>query len=103
MPGSAVTFTIIPNPGYKIQNVLVDGESKGVLGTYTFTNVTGNHTLSATFTSSGSDGSGFYYINTSSGDGGVIEPGGVVGVVPGSAVTFTIIRESGIQDPGCPG
>ena len=33
-------------------------QSKGVPGTYTFTNVTGNHTLSASFISSGSDGSG---------------------------------------------
>ena len=30
----------------------------GVPGTYTFTNVTGNHTISASFISSGSDGSG---------------------------------------------
>ena len=100
VPGSAVTFTITANPGYKIQNVLVDGESKGVPATYTFTNVTSNHTLSATFTTSGSDGSGTYYITASSGDGGVIEPGGVVEVVPGSAVTFTITASPGykIQD-----
>jgi hypothetical protein len=69
----------------------------GVLGTYTFTNVTGNHTISASFTSAGSDGSGFYYISASSAEGGTIEPGGVVKVVPGSAVTFTITANPGYK------
>ena len=47
--GDSKTFTITPNPGYKIKDVKVDGASVGSVSTYTFTNVTTNHTISATF------------------------------------------------------
>ena len=47
--GANQTFTITPNTGYHVANVLVDGSSAGAVTTYTFTNVTVNHTISATF------------------------------------------------------
>ena len=43
------TFTITPDSGYEIADVLVDGKSIGVKTTYTFEKVTGKHTISATF------------------------------------------------------
>ena len=43
------TFTITANQGYQIKDVLVDGSSVGKLATYTFTSVTANHTISASF------------------------------------------------------
>ncbi len=48
--GANQSFTIAPNSGYTISNVLVDGASQGVISSYTFTGVTANHTISATFT-----------------------------------------------------
>ena len=42
-------FTITANTGYQILDVVVDGSSVGNLATYTFTNVTADHTISATF------------------------------------------------------
>jgi hypothetical protein len=42
-------FTIVPNTGYHIANVSVDGASQGTITSYTFTNVTSNHSISATF------------------------------------------------------
>jgi hypothetical protein len=48
--GSNQTFTITPNSGYSVVDVEVDGVSKGTLSTYTFTNVTSNHTIEASFT-----------------------------------------------------
>jgi len=51
--GDNITFTITPNPFYSIQDVIVDGSSVGPVGTYTFTNVTGPHTINATFFISG--------------------------------------------------
>ncbi len=58
--GSSVAFTITASPGFHLQNVLVDGAAMGVIPTYTFTNVTGNHTISASFTAnSGGDVSTF--------------------------------------------
>ena len=46
---SSATFTITPNTGYKIRDVLVDGESAGPVSAYTFTNVTAPHTIRAEF------------------------------------------------------
>ena len=50
--GSNQTFTITPNTGYSITDVLVDGVSVGAVTTYTFSNVTANHTISASFAAS---------------------------------------------------
>jgi hypothetical protein len=47
--GDSQSYTITPNTGYQITNVLVDGVSVGAVSSYTFTNVTGNHTIAATF------------------------------------------------------
>jgi len=47
--GTHHTFTIIPNPNYRVLNVVVDGAPKGPIMTYTFSNVTTGHTISATF------------------------------------------------------
>jgi hypothetical protein len=42
-------FTITANAGFAIGNVLVDGGSVGAVSSYPFTNVTANHTISASF------------------------------------------------------
>ncbi|MEW6116783.1 MAG: DUF4082 domain-containing protein [Nitrospirota bacterium] len=47
--GSSKTFTITPNSGYKVADVKADGVSKGPITTYTFSNVTDNHTIEAQF------------------------------------------------------
>ena len=43
------TFTITPDSGYLVSDVLVDGVSVGVRTSYTFTNVTAPHTITATY------------------------------------------------------
>jgi PKD repeat protein len=50
--GGSQTFTISPAAGYVISSVTVDGVNQGALGTYTFSNVTANHTIAAAFTAS---------------------------------------------------
>ena len=47
--GDNATYTITPTTGYEIANVTVDGMSVGAVATYTFHNVTANHTINATF------------------------------------------------------
>jgi hypothetical protein len=47
--GGSQTFTIKPNTYYQIADVRVDGVSKGAITSYTFQNVTSNHSISATF------------------------------------------------------
>ena len=48
--GSSQTFTITPSSGYTVSGVTVDGSSAGAVSTYTFSNVTASHTISAAFT-----------------------------------------------------
>ncbi|MFC4511275.1 beta strand repeat-containing protein, partial [Flavobacterium buctense] len=43
------TYTITPNAGYLVGDVLVDGVSQGAISSYTFTDVVTNHTISASF------------------------------------------------------
>jgi len=47
--GTNMTFTIIPSADYEIAMVLVDGNYVGTVNSYTFTNVTGPHEISAYF------------------------------------------------------
>ena len=47
--GANQTFAMIPNTGYEVQNVYIDGNSVGALTSYTFTNVTANHQIHVTF------------------------------------------------------
>lgn len=47
--GENATFTIVPLENYKISNVKVDGKSVGTVSSYTFENVTADHTITATF------------------------------------------------------
>lgn len=69
--GENQTFTITPDSGYIIADVFVDGISVGAVKSYTFENVTANHTISATFerksdggssSSGGSHASNTYYV-----------------------------------------
>lgn len=84
--GGSQTFIMTPNEGYSIVDVVVDGTSVGAISTYTFTNVTANHTIAASYT---------YTIIASAGAGGAITPIGAVTVNPGASQTFTITPITG--------
>jgi len=47
---SSQSFTITASTGYAVSDVSVDGISQGAVNTYTFINVTANHTIIASFT-----------------------------------------------------
>ena len=47
--GSSKTINISPSTGYEVNEVIVDGINKGKITTYTFNNITDNHTISVTF------------------------------------------------------
>ena len=47
--GRDQTFTITPDKGYAVAKVLVDGKSVGAVKSYTFKNVTKDHTIEAVF------------------------------------------------------
>jgi hypothetical protein len=48
-PGKDQTFTITPDTDFSIADVIVDGVSVGAKATHTFTDVSGDHTIEATF------------------------------------------------------
>jgi uncharacterized repeat protein (TIGR02543 family) len=83
--GTSQTFTITPAEGYRIADVLVDGSSVGAVSTYTFTDVTADHTIEASFAVVTS-----LTIEASAGDGGTISPSGSISVKKGESITFKI-------------
>jgi len=93
-PGSSVNFTIAADDGYAILSVLVDGIETEPDGTYLFTNIAANHTISASFEAIDA-GKDQYYINATSGPGGSITPAGLIAAAPGSSVNVTIAADGG--------
>jgi len=90
--GDSATFTITPNGCYTIKDVLVDGESQGAISTYTFENVTEDHTIHADFQIK------TYEILVNQSEGGVIDPAGDDGIVTvncGSTQCFNITPDEG--------
>jgi hypothetical protein len=47
--GSSQSFTITPETGYHVLDVMVNGASVGAVTSYTISNITGNHTIMAVF------------------------------------------------------
>ncbi len=48
--GASLTYTITPNQGYQVRSVIVDGTTNyGAKTSFTFTNITANHTINAYF------------------------------------------------------
>lgn len=87
--GATPTFTIAPAAGYGIVDVTVDGHSVGAVSSYTFTSLTGNHTIAATFAQYE------YTIQASAGNGGTITPSGLINVTHGGTQNFTITPANG--------
>jgi PKD repeat protein len=87
--GGSQTFAIAPNTGYSISTVTVDGVSQGLITSYTFTNVTAIHTISATFAIN------TYTITPTAGTGGTISPSTVQTVNYGATPTFTFTPNIG--------
>ncbi|BBB32235.1 hypothetical protein TTHT_0660 [Thermotomaculum hydrothermale] len=92
--GDDITFTITPDNGYHIKDVVVDGVSKGATSNYTFTNVTTNHTIEAQFEA---DTQNTFTITASAGNGGIISPSGTITVNKGDSITFSIKPEPGYE------
>jgi hypothetical protein len=87
--GDSQTFTIIPEMGYQIGQLTVDGGIVAPTTSYSFTNVTSGHSISANFIPN------TYTITASAGDNGSISPVGPLSVEHGSSQTFTIVAAPG--------
>lgn len=84
--GASQTFTITPNANYHVTVVTVDNVSVGAVTSYTFNNVTTNHTISGAFV--------FNTVMVLSPNGGeLIPPGGSFTIqwgAPSTAVKFNL-------------
>ena len=87
--GANQAFAITPAAGYHVADVLVDGISAGAVTSYTFNNVTVNHTIAASYAIN------TYTITASAGSNGAIAPSGAVNVNHGANQAFTITPSTG--------
>lgn len=88
--GGSQTFVCIPDSGYEVVNLRVDGVSLGPLTSYTFSDVSANHYLYASF-------SHIYQITASSGLHGTISPSGAISIVEGASQSFTMAPDFGYR------
>lgn len=92
--GSDAPFMIHADPGFHIADVLVDGVSVGPVGSFTFTNVQADHTISASFAA---DVAGMFTITPSAGANGSIAPAMAQILAAGSNLTVTITPDPGFH------
>ncbi len=92
--GGSQTFTISPSAGFRVSNVLVDGQSVGPVTNYSFTGVTTPRAITASFVPDTT-----YYTITASvtSGGGSISPSGSVSVSSGGSQTFSITPSTGYR------
>src|SRR6185369_6448759 len=75
-----------------VADVLVDGQSVGAVTSYTFTNVSADHSITTSF-----DGNPSVTITATAGANGSISPSGDVSVVIGKSQTFSMIPAAGYR------
>jgi len=87
--GSNQTYTITPNPGFVVANLVVDGAVLPGATTYTFTNISASHYINAYFAPSD------LTVLAAAGPNGSIAPAGTTAITPGGSQTFTITPNPG--------
>ena len=87
--GDDLTFTFNAQPGFVIDDVLVDGASQGPLQSYTFTHLDTDHIIFAQFAEL------TYTLTTTTQPGGTIQPAGPITAIHGDQQTFTITPQPG--------
>jgi hypothetical protein len=89
--GNSQTFTITPNTGYHVVDVMVDSVSQGAITEYTFENVTTDHTISTSFAID------TFTITATAGENGSIDPSGSTTVSYGSDQVYTFTPADGYE------
>ena len=82
--GSSISFSIRANSGYRIADVRTDNVSRGAVSSYEFRDISGDHTITATFQRIA------FSISAVAGTGGKIDPEGKITADYGSKRVFTI-------------
>jgi len=84
-------FRIFADEGFHVSSVLVDGVAVGPVAAYTFSAVTQDHTISATFAPD------THTITASVEGSGTVTPAGTISVDHGSSLSFTLAPAAGHQ------
>ena len=87
--GSSQSFIVTADPWYHVADVVVDGGSVGAVATYTFDNVSGDHTIVASFAVD------TFTVTASAGGHGTITPSGAVSANAGDGLFFNIAPDAG--------
>src|SRR3989344_859381 len=87
-------YSITPNSLYEVATLLIDGGPVTATTTYTFTNVTANHTITATFAQIPTP-PGSFTIIASQNPNGTVAPSGSTTVTESASQTYTITPNSG--------
>src|SRR5207247_3035913 len=85
--GGSQAYTITADPNYHVADVLVDGVSIGAVTSHTFSSVSANHTIAASFTINS------FTITASAGRNGSIAPNGATVVNYGGSQAYTITAD----------
>jgi hypothetical protein len=89
--GESITYTMIPDEGYKILRVIADHVNTGdTEDTYTFSNVEAEHTIHVRFTKET-----FSITIDGGGKGGTVTPSGEIEIEYGDTVPIKIIPDEG--------
>lgn len=89
--GDSQKFTITPDQGYYVQDVLVNGVSVGPVDSHTFHNVADSHSIHVVFAESEEEPVASYVIEAMAGEGGFISPSGQISVTEGGRQSFTVM------------
>jgi hypothetical protein len=84
--GTNQYYNVSASAGYRVKDVVVDGVSVGAVGTYTFSNLSGSHTIAVSFVPT---------ITATAASGGTISPSG--SLVPSGNQTYTITANTGYK------
>ncbi|MFP4467905.1 MAG: InlB B-repeat-containing protein, partial [Bacteroidales bacterium] len=96
LEGESVSFDILPDPESHIFDVIVDGQSRGIMDSYAFDDISQDHHLEVVFTEDAPvTHTVTATVDPASDGAGSLVPGGETLVAEGESITIDIIPEAG--------
>jgi hypothetical protein len=89
--GDSQTYHIVPDEGYHVLDVVIDGHSQGPVSEWVFTHIASDHSIEALFAIN------TYTLTATSGAGGTISPTGQLVVAHGDSQTYQIVPDEGYR------
>ena len=93
--GTSKTFTALPDEGYEVASMVVDGADLGPISYYTFEAVGVDHTIEVSFRPATAQTG--YCVKAEATEGGSITPSGTISLAAGESKTFSFRADAGYQ------